>query len=69
MVQATCGAKVTRLATVGERYRPLRRGGSVVPMIRLAGQWLSGAGFNIGDRLIVEVSDHELYITRMPTKG
>jgi len=38
-------------------------------MIRIAGQWLSDAGFKVGDRLIIEVSRYELYITRSVTKG
>src|SRR5438132_458274 len=70
MVQTASGPDVTaRSATVSERYRPSRHGGSVVPMIRLAGQWLSDAGFNVGDRLIIKVSRHELYITARPRKA
>jgi hypothetical protein len=63
---ATPGPKsYRRSATVGERFRALRQGSSVVPQIRLAGHWLADAGFNVGDRLIVEVAHQELSITRM----
>jgi Toxin SymE, type I toxin-antitoxin system len=53
-----------RTATVGERFRQFRRRNSVVPQIRLAGLWLTDAGFNIGDKLNVKVDQQEIYITR-----
>jgi hypothetical protein len=77
MVQAASGRQVkpavqnaarskknrhARSATVGDRFRSLRRGSSVVPQIRLAGQWLADAGFNIGDRLTVHVHHQQLQI-------
>ena len=55
----------SRSASVGERYRTLRKGDSLGPQIRLAGRWLADAGFKIGDRLVIEVSHHELCITRL----
>ena len=53
-----------RTVTVGERFRLFRHRSSVVPQIRLAGLWLADAGFNIGDKLNVEVDHQEIYITR-----
>lgn len=76
MVQAACGRKVkaglrtgaphrlTRSATVGDRLRPSRHGSSIVPQIRLTGQWLAEAGFNIGDKLTVQVNHQQIYISR-----
>lgn len=57
-------ASATRFATVGERYRQLSRGDSLVPQIRLAGNWLSAVGFKIGDRLRIEILDQEIRIIR-----
>ena len=36
-----------------------------VPFINIAGIWLAKAGFNIGDKVAVEVSDKKLVIKRL----
>lgn len=38
-----------------------------VPFINITGIWLAQAGFNIGDKVIVEVSNKKLVIKRVTT--
>jgi hypothetical protein len=43
-------------------YLPQDKPGSSVPYLRLRGHWLNDAGFPIGQKLKVEVSDGRLTI-------
>ena len=38
-------------------------GGGAVPFIRLSGQWLEKAGFDIGDSILVATENGKLSIT------
>lgn len=39
-----------------------------VPQLNVAGEWLRTAGFDIGDQVIIEVSEGELHIKKDPGK-
>ena len=52
--------KKTRILTVS--YIPLEKPGVEVPYLRLRGRWLRNAGFAIGRKVKVEVSEGRLMI-------
>jgi hypothetical protein len=52
--QASGKARRVRMTSLGDRPQ--------VPMLRLRGKWLQAAGFNLGDELIISVSDRKLVI-------
>lgn len=64
------GRKVTeaqpRTIRVGRTFRPAASGTQRVPFIRLAGHWLSDAGFEEGDQVSVTIAPGEIRLTRNP---
>lgn len=57
--------KATRVLTVSY----LAGGDGTAPMIRIKGRWLRDAGFEIGDRIAVQISEGKLIVTKIPEGG
>lgn len=61
LVPASSGAEGnSRILSVYSRFNGKER-----PEIRLVGNWLDGAGFHVGDKIMVETKENELVIRKL----
>ena len=68
--------KQTRQVKVHGLYRPAAttqgrhyNGGKYVPWLRVNGLWLERAGFKIGDRIGIDVTNNRLIIKKLSADG
>ena len=53
---------MARKLTVTAQFRPLKKGFKIVPLIRLAGNWLEDAGLKPGAKVHVTIEDGTITI-------